>query len=304
MKILATFLITSIVLAAIIVPQTIVIIDETELAVITRFGDPLRTIRTPGLYVKVPIMDTAVKFDKRLLIFDAPTEGLLTEDKKTLLIDVFARGRISDPLLFYQRIGSVSQAQDRVISIVGSELRREIALDLQHEVIQEAREPIMNRVRDAARPAVAEMGIDIIDVRIKRADFPESIAGSVYERMKAERQRIADRERAQGAEAELQKKAEVDREAVEILSTAQRDAQIIRGQAEADAIRIFADALERDPELYRFLRPLESYRLFLNSNTTLVLPLDSDLFEFLETPFPEPKLGPDAQPAPGLQGAQ
>jgi membrane protease subunit HflC len=284
MRFLATLLITLLVLSAIILPQVMVVVDETELAIITRLGDPQRSIRSAGLYVKAPLVDSVTKFEKRLLIFDAPAESLLTSDKKRLIIDVYARGRITDPLLFFQTVRSVTQARSRVIDIVASELRREIASDEQLEIIKTKREEIENAVRDAVRPLIEELGIDIVDVRIKRADFPQAIAGSVYERMKAERKRIADRERAQGAEADLQKRAEVDREAVEIRSEARKEADIIRGEAEAEAIAIFADALERDPDFYRFLRSLDAYALFLGDNTTVVLPADSDLFEFLQSP--------------------
>ena len=284
MRFLATLLITLLVLSAIILPQVLVVVDETELAIITRLGDPQRSIRSAGLYVKAPLIDSVTKFEKRLLIFDAPAESLLTSDKKRLIIDVYARGRITDPLLFFQTVRSVTQARSRVIDIVASELRREIAKDLQLDVIKTKREEIENAVRDGVRPIINELGIDIVDVRIKRADFPQAIAGSVYERMKAERKRIADRERAEGAEADLEKRAKVDREAVEIRSGARKEADIIRGEAEAEAIAIFAEALEQDPEFYRFLRSLDAYALFLGDNTTVVLPADSDLFEFLQSP--------------------
>ena len=284
MRFLATLLITLLVLPAIILPQVLVVVDETELAIITRLGDPQRSIRSAGLYVKAPLIDNVTKFEKRLLIFDAPAESLLTSDKKRLIIDVYARGRITDPLLFFQTVRSVTQARSRVIDIVASELRREIAKDLQLDVIKTKREEIENAVRDGVRPIINELGIDIVDVRIKRADFPQAIAGSVYERMKAERKRIADRERAEGAEADLEKRAKVDREAVEIRSGARKEADIIRGEAEAEAIAIFAEALEQDPEFYRFLRSLDAYALFLGDNTTVVLPADSDLFEFLQSP--------------------
>ena len=230
------------------------------------------------------LVDSVTKFEKRLLIFDAPAESLLTSDKKRLIIDVYARGRITDPLLFFQTVRSVTQARSRVIDIVASELRREIAKDLQLDVIKTKREEIENSVRDGVRPIINELGIDVVDVRIKRADFPQAIAGSVYERMKAERKRIADRERAEGAEADLEKRAKVDREAVEIRSGARKEADIIRGEAEAEAIAIFAEALEQDPDFYRFLRSLDAYALFLGDNTTVVLPADSDLFEFLQSP--------------------
>ena len=284
MRFLATLLITLLVLSAIILPQVLVVVDETELAIITRLGDPQRSIRSAGLYVKAPLIDSVTKFEKRLLIFDAPAESLLTSDKKRLIIDVYARGRVTDPLLFFQTVRSVTQARSRVIDIVASELRREIAKDLQLDIISLKREEVENAVRDGVRPIINELGIDIVDVRIKRADFPQAIAGSVYERMKAERKRIADRERAEGAEADLEKRAKVDREAVEIRSGARKEADIIRGEAEAEAIAIFAEALEQDPEFYRFLRSLDAYALFLGDNTTVVLPADSDLFEFLQSP--------------------
>ena len=146
----------------------------------TRFGDPVRTIKNPGLSIKTPFIDQITKFEKRLLIFDAPADSLLTKDKKRLIIDVYARGRVSEPLVFYQKVRNETQARSRVIDIVASELRREIAMDDQKEIIDTTREAIMNRVRDGVRPLIAELGIDIVDVRIKRADFPETIASSVY----------------------------------------------------------------------------------------------------------------------------
>lgn len=284
MRFFATLLILILVLAAIILPQTLVIVDETELAIITRFGNPQRSIRSPGLFIKMPLIDSVTKFEKRLLIFDAPPESLLTADKKRLIIDVYARGRITDPLQFFRTLRSVTQARSRVIDIVASELRLEIAQDSQTDIIKLKREAVENAVRDAVRPRIAEFGIDVVDVRIKRADFPQAVATSVYERMKAERKVIADRERAQGAEADLQKRAEVDRQAVEIRSEARKQSDIIRGDAEATSIAIFAEALERDPDFYRFTRKLDAYRVFLSENTTVVLPSDSDLFEFLQSP--------------------
>ncbi len=284
MRALAFLLILLVVLAAVIGPQALFVVDETKVAVVTRFGEPRTTIRSPGLFAKVPFAETVTYFDKRLLNFDAPAEPLLTKDKKTLVIDVYARGKIVDPLTFFRTLSTESRAQDRVIGIVSSELRREIANDNQNEIIEATREIIMNRVRDAVAPIVAEFGIEIIDVRIKRADFPEAIAESIYQRMRAERARIANRDRAEGEEESLRIRATADRTAVEIRSEAQRNAQIIRGEAEAEAISIFAEALEEDPEFYRFQRSLEAYKRFLSSNTTVVLPADSDLFHFLQSP--------------------
>ena len=284
MRALAFLLILVVILAAVIGPQALFVVDETKVAVVTRFGEPRATIKNPGLNAKVPFAETVTYFDKRLLNFDAPAEPLLTKDKKTLVIDVYARGRIVDPLTFFRTLTNETRAQERVIGIVSSELRREIANDNQTEIIDATREIIMNRVRDTVSPIVREFGIEIVDVRIKRADFPDAIAESIYQRMRAERSRIANRDRAEGEEASLRIRATADRTAVEIRSEAQRNAQIVRGEAEAQAISIFAAALEEDPEFYRFQRSLEAYKKFLTTNTTVVLPADSDLFYFLQSP--------------------
>ncbi len=285
MKFLAGLVVLIAIIGAVLIPQTLYIVDETQLAIVTRFGEPRVSITSPGLYVKTPFIDTVRYFEKRILIFDAPPDSLLTEDKRRLVIDVYARARIFDPLLFFRTVQTESQATSRAVDIISSELRREIALDTQIEVIQETREEIMNRVRDSVRPKLLEFGIETIDVRIKRADFPETVAESVYARMQAERKRIADRERAQGAERDAEVRANVDRQAAIIRAEAERDAQIIRGEGEAEAVRIFAESLGQDPEFYAFQRSLQAYKNFLpESGTTVVLPADSSLFQFLQTP--------------------
>ena len=285
MKFLAGLVVLIAIIGAIVLPQTFYIVDERQLAIVTRFGEPRNSITTPGLYVKTPFIETVRYFEKRILIFDAPPDSLLTEDKRRLVIDVYARARIIDPLLFFRTVQTESQATSRAVDIIASELRREIALDTQIEVIQETREVIMNRVRDSVAPKLQEFGIETIDVRIKRADFPETVAESVYARMQAERKRIADRERAQGAERDAEVRANVDRQAAIIRAEAERDAQIIRGQGEAEAVRIFAESLGQDPEFYAFQRSLQAYKNFLpESGTTVVLPADSSLFQFLQTP--------------------
>lgn len=285
MRALGVIIIVAVALAAIIGPQALFTVDETEQALVTRFGAPQLPVKTkPGIYFKMPFVETVTYFEKRLLRFDAPHDDLLTSDKKRLRIDVYARGRIVDPLLFFETLITEDRARSRAIDIIASELRREIALDLQSEIIAETREQIMNRVRDRVTPQLAVFGIQIVDVRIKRADFPDEIADSIYARMRAERVRIANRERAEGQEVDLEKRATVDRTAIEITSAAQKEADIIRGEGEAEAIRIFAEALEQDPEFYTFQRTLEAYKTFLTQNSTVVLPADSDLFQFLQSP--------------------
>ena len=283
MKFLALALIVLAAVAAIVGPQLFFVVDEKQQAIVTRFGEVQQSIRSPGLYVKTPFIDTTTYFDKRLLSFDAPPESLLTKDKKRLIIDVYARGRIIDPVLFRETVQTESQGKARAVDIITSELRREIASDNQAEIITTKREDIMKRVQVLVQPKLREFGIDIIDVRIKRADFPPEIAESVYARMQSERKRKADKERAEGQEIDAEVRAAVDREAAIIKATAQRQAEITRGEGEGEAIKIFAEAIAADPEFYKFQRSLQAYRKIFEANSTVVLPADSDLFEFLQS---------------------
>ena len=283
MKFLAIALIILAAIAAIVGPQLFFVVDEKQQAIVTRFGEVQQSIRSPGLYVKTPFIDATTYFDKRLLSFDAPPESLLTKDKKRLIIDVYARGRIVDPVLFRETVQTENQGKARAVDIITSELRREIASDNQAEIITTKREDIMVRVRDLVKPKLLEFGIDVVDVRIKRADFPPEIAESVYARMQSERKRKADKERAEGQEIDAEVRAAVDREAAIIKATAQRQAEITRGEGEGEAIRIFAEAIAKDPEFYKFQRSLQAYRKILEANSTVVIPADSDLFEFLQS---------------------
>ena len=271
MRFVGPLLIIIIIAVFILGPQTFFKVDETETAIVTRFGEIIGGSKmSPGLYMKVPFIDSVTYFDKRLLVFDAPPDSLLTKDKKNLEIDVYARGKITDPKIFYATLRTEVSGYNRVVDIVSSELRREIANDEQSEIISISREAIMNRVRDAVAPKLQEFGIEIVDVRIKRADCPDAVADSVHKRMIAERERIANRERAEGAEYDLERRANADRTAIEIRTAAQRDAEIIKGCAEADSIKIYAGALEEDPEFYSFQRSLEAYKEYLASNTTII----------------------------------
>ena len=302
MKILVILIVIVAILGAIFVPQFLYIVDETQVAVLTRFGEPRKQITSPGLYIKTPFAEQVTYLDKRLLIFDALPDSLITKDKKRLVIDVYARGRIINPLLFVETVRTESQAVSRAVDILTSELRVEIARDDQSEIIQTSREAIMIRVRDAVAPKLLSFGIEIIDVRIKRADFPGEIANSVYERMKAERKRIADRERAAGAKADLEKRSNVDRVAVEIRSAATRDADIIRGCGEAESIAIFADALSRDPEFFTFQRSLETYTKYFDKNTTIVGSAQDlgQVFEDVRHAMANSAAAPDVVPGTGV----
>ena len=282
-KIIAVLLVVLSVIAGIVGPQALFVVDEKQLAIVTRFGEIKQTVKRPGLYLKTPFVDAITYYDKRLLIFDAPPDSLLTKDKKRLIIDVYARARIVDPELFRRTVQTESQGRARALTNISSELRTEIASDNQAEIITTKREDIMARVRANVEPKLALFGLEIQDVRIKRADFPPEIAESVYARMQAERKRKADRERAQGAEIDAQVRATVDKEATIIRATAQRQADITRGEGEARAVEIFAEAVSADPAFYSFQRSLQAYKKILASNATVVLPADSDLFEFLQS---------------------
>ena len=281
MRSLIIILIAAIVLAAIILPQIFFVVDEKSVAIVTRFGEIQREVKSPGLKLKTPFVDSVTRFEKRLLNFDAPPDSLLTKDKKRLIIDVYARGKIVNPSMFRERLGDEVTAAARAAEIVTSELRREIASHDQSEIITTQRDAMMDNVLSAVRPKLEEFGIQVIDVRIKRADFPGEIAESVYSRMQAERKRKADKERAEGAEIDAQVRADADRKATIILANAERDSSIIRGCGEARATAVFAAALEQDPEFYTFQRSLESFKEILAQGTTVVLPLEGfgQLFE-------------------------
>ena len=270
MRLVVGFIIILAVALGVLAPEMFFVVDETNQAIVTRFNEALRDTDEPGLYFKTPFIDRVIYLDKRLLVFDAPPDSLLTKDKKRLIIDVYARGRITDPRKFIEEVATEARGRQRVIEIVSSELRREIGLDNQSEIIEASRDQVMNNLKEAVRPKLAEFGITIEDVRIKRADFPVEIASSVHERMKAERKRKADKERAEGAKKDLEVRAEVDKQASIIRSAAQRDADVIRGCGEAEAIMIFAEALNQNPEFYTFQRSLEMYVVALTNNTTII----------------------------------
>ena len=341
-------LIVIVVALFVILPQTLFVVDETQVAIVTRFGEFKRSHRSPGLQIKTPFAEQVTRFDKRLLRVDVAPASILTADKRNLLIDSYARYKIVNPLVFFKNLRNESGADARVGDIVNAQLRQEVARDLQTEVISETREDIMNRVTMASnrievsrsdlfsdygslnhpavtvaidedttdtirsRPATPTelallessanppelagfsitysasvreaLGIEIIDVRIKRADFPPDIETSVFARMEAERERIASGLRAQGTQRDSEIRAEVDRRVNIILETAEGRSALLIGEAEQEAITILAKSLEKDPEFYDFRRSLEAYKVFMDSQTTVILDPDSDLLKFLSDP--------------------
>ena len=282
MRFITIFFPLLIILSIIIAGQALFVVDETETAIVTRFGDPIRpSITSPGLYAKTPFIDTVTKFDKRNTLFDAAPDSLLTSDKKRLIIDAYAIGRIVDPLQFFKTVKTPRGAVTAATGIIASDLRSEIANDLQIDVIKSNRQKIMEAVTLASAEKIIDFGIEISDIRVKRADFPDETLNAIYDRMRAERARKANEERAEGEKRSLEIRAEVDKQATVIESEAIKKSNQIMGEGDAEAIKIYADALEKDPEFFDFTKSLEVYTKILKDNSTIILSLDSDLFKYM-----------------------
>jgi membrane protease subunit HflC len=306
--------------AIIVLVQSVYIVDVTEQVVILRFGEVVGLRPNPGLYLKAPFVDTVIRYDKRVLRIDAPAVPMPDIEKENLVIDSYARYRIVDPVQFRKTLQTEDNARSRLGDIVTSGLRSEVARRDRIEIIgaeplldpptgiqivekgipqiqgTEARTEILENVLEVVKRSIAEedtpFGIQMIDVRIKRADFPDEVTPSIYTRMRAERNRIAAGFRADGDEKELIIRADADREAAVIRAEAQRDSSQVRGEGEAEAISILAEALNQDPEFFAFQRSLQTYRKGLPTGTTVIL---TD-----EAPFLNYLLGPDAPQSNGL----
>jgi modulator of FtsH protease HflC len=268
-------------LAAILISQSAFIIDETQQAIILQFGDPVATIREPGLGFKRPFVQNVIVFDKRVMSSDASPQEYLTSDKKRLVVDHVTRWRISDPLTFFKAVRSEAGARARLDDIIFSELRRELASVEFLDVIANQREAIEERVAASALEKASEFGITVLDVRTKRADLPKEVEQSVFDRMRAERQRESSLLRAEGEELGNIIRAQADRNSGVIVAEGEQQAQRLRGEGEAEAIGIYASALEQDPEFYAFIRRLEAYETIMKRGDRLVIPADSEFFRFL-----------------------
>lgn len=261
--------------------QCFFVVDEREQVIVTQFGEYIRTIQKPGLALKVPFLHTATHFDRRILASDAPQAEYLSQDKKRLVADPVTRWRIADPLKFYKSVRDESGARARLDDLVFSELRGEVVKHTFAVVIGAKREAIMDAVAQNVREKAKDFGIEVVDVRIKRADLPKEVQASVFARMQAEREREAKRYRSEGEEESNKLRAQTDKERTIVLAEAEQSAQKLRGEGDATATRIYAEAYGRDPEFYRFARSLQSYELFLGQRSTLLLSADSPLFHYL-----------------------
>jgi membrane protease subunit HflC len=245
-----------------------IIVDVTEHVVITQLGKPVKSHSTPGLYFKMPFIQKAIFMSKKLIEYDASSSEILTKDKKALVIDNYCRWRIADPLKFYLTVRDYRSAFHRLDDIIYSEMRNELGKHDLIDVIKTNRGVIMANVTTLSREKALEYGIDIHDVRIKRADLPTQNEKAVYERMKAERNRIAKQYRSEGMEESQIIKATTEKERAIIIAEAYRKVEEIKGKTDAEVINIYASAYNKDPQFYEFYKSLEVYRNVLNDNST------------------------------------
>lgn len=258
------------------------ILDLTQTAIVVQLGEPKRTVTEPGLKFKIPFVQEVTYFDKRLLDYDVPAREVITKDKKTILIDNFAKWKIADPLQVYKSFQTQRGALQRLDDIVYSELRVELGGHELHEIVSANRLVIMSKVAERANEIANQYGLQILDVRIKRADLPEQNAKAVFDRMQAERERIAKQYKAEGAEEAQKIRSEAEKDREILLADAYKTSQEIRGEGEAQAFKIYADAYRQDPKYFEFVRSMEAYKKTFATDTTMVLSPDSEFLRFLK----------------------
>ena len=300
------------VIALVLINTGLYVVDVTEQVIVTRFGEVQSVKTAPGLYVKLPIVDTVSTYDRRVLRIDAPPQRMLDRDINILEIDAYARYKIIDSVQFRKTLQSTGNAGRVLGQRINASLRAAVAERNREQIIggdvelddqgnpvtdeegntqvvaTETRTDMLNQVLASIRQDLQQedeqFGIEMLDVRIKRADFPTEVSGRVFERMRSERERIARSRRAEGEEEARRTRAGADREVEIILAGADRESNRLRGEGEAEAIRILAEALNEDPEFFAFQRSLEAYRSFLQSETTVILSSEADVFKFLQGP--------------------
>jgi membrane protease subunit HflC len=307
MKIGPIAIVVAVIIALIIISNALFTVNETEQVIITQFGDPVGDpITTPGLKAKAPFIQVANRFDKRFLEWDGDVNQIPTKDKRYLRVDTYARWRISDPLQFFRRVQNEIGAQSRLDDIIDGATRSSVARhDLVEmvrstnrnpddvligseeekvilEKIEIGRDGIAQEILERASQGVQDLGIELIDVRIKRIDYIEEVQKDVFARMIAERKRIAEQFRSEGQGEAARIRGERERDLKKIQSEAYRDAQEIRGKADGEATGIYAEAYNRDPSFYAFMKSLETYENTVDPQTTVILTTDSDLLRFMK----------------------
>jgi membrane protease subunit HflC len=267
--------------------SSIFIVDEREKALVLQFGQIKAVKENPGLAFKIPFIQEVVRYDDRILSLDTPAIEVTPSDDRRLVVDAFARYRIADVVQFRQAVGAggLREAESQLADVLNDNIRAVLGAEgvTSNTILSSERSDLMDRIRVRADGRAQAFGLDVVDVRLKQTNLPEQNLGATFDRMRAEREREATDERARGAEAAQRVQAQADRTVVELVSDAQREAEIIRGEADAERNGIFADAYGADPDFFRFYRSLTAYENALKgSNSTLVITPDSEFFEFLD----------------------
>jgi membrane protease subunit HflC len=271
-------------LALWLLDEALYTVSETQQALVVRLGAPIGVVGKPGLQFKVPLIDTVIYYDTRLLPLYPPAEQIILGDQKRIEVDTYTRFRIADALRFYQSLRTVEQARAQLTQMVSSSLRRELGQVVLHALLSDERTAIVDNIQKEVAEKAQPLGIEIVEVRIHRADLPPETSQAIYDRMKSERQREAKELRAQGFEWAQEIQAKADRERTVILSEAQRQSTITRGEAEAQANSLFAEAFGKDPQFYKLYRSLQTYgRALADSAPTLVLSPDAEFLRDFKT---------------------
>ena len=282
---LGTILI-AIVALLVLASLSLFVVDQRQNAIVFRLGEVIRVEKAPGLYIKIPLLDNVRYFDTRILTIDtAEPERFLTSEKKNVLVDLFVKWRIIDVRNYYVSVGGdEARARTRLLQTINDSLRAEFGNRTVHEVVSGERDKIMELMRQRANDDASKIGVQVLDVRMKRVDLPQEVSESVYRRMEAERKRVANELRSTGAAESEKIRADADRQREVILAQAYRDAQRIKGEGDAKATGIYAGAYQTNPEFFAFYRSIEAYKQsFKNKSDVLVLEPNSEFFRYLRS---------------------
>jgi membrane protease subunit HflC len=299
------------IVALVVAYASIFTVYQTRQAIVVRLGQPVDVVTQPGLHFKYPFIESVIHIDKRILDLENPAQEVIASDQKRLVVDAFARYKITEPLRFYQTVGSVEGANSRLSTLLNSALRRVLGENTLTRVVRDDRGALMAKVREQLEQEAKDFGIEVVDVRIRRADLPEQNSQAVYQRMQTERQREAAEFRAQGSQRAQEIRARADRDVTVLLADAQAKADTTRGEGDGERNRIFADAFGRDPDFFSFYRAMQAYEAGLRGDTRMLLKPDSDFFRYFVDPSGRPRSGgtsagakPGGNTSGGTVGAQ
>lgn len=276
--------------AAVVAYMTAFTVHQTRQAIVVRLGNPVRVLTEPGLYFKVPLIENVIYIDKRILDLENPAQEVIASDQKRLVVDAFARWRVKDSLRFYQRVSTIERANFQLSTLLNSTLRRVLGEATFLQVVRDQRNVLIGKIREQLDKEVDDLGITVVDVRIRRADLPEQNSQAIYDRMKSDREREANEARANGNRVAQETRAKADREVTVTIANATSDSERVRGQGDAERNRIFAEAFNRDPDFFAFYRAMQAYENGLkHGDTRLLLRPDSEFFRYFQNPSGKPR---------------